>query len=107
MAFIPFDLRAAVGSGSGTCTLQVRAGRLDRRVSAQRSSVAVPETTGGVSYTVGVAAAPPTLSSAPPTFCVATPSFERFYCGLTSEWLYSITSLNVRHFLGLKMLNIC
>ena len=34
--------------------------------------------TGGVSYTVGGAAAPPTSRFAPPTLCFATPTFGRF-----------------------------
>ena len=34
--------------------------------------------TGGVSYTVGGAAAPPTLRFATPTLCFATPTFVRF-----------------------------
>ena len=35
-------------------------------------------TTGGVSYTVGGATAPPAPRFAPPTLCFATPTFERF-----------------------------
>ena len=34
--------------------------------------------TGGVSYTVGGAAAPPTLRFATPTLCFAPPTFRRF-----------------------------
>ena len=34
---------------------------------------------GGVSYTVGGAAAPPTLSSATPTVWLATPIFNGFF----------------------------
>ena len=33
--------------------------------------------TGGLSYTVGLAAAPPTLNFAPPTLCFAIPTFGR------------------------------
>ena len=35
--------------------------------------------TGGVSYSVGGAAAPPTLISATPTSWLATPIFDRFW----------------------------
>ena len=42
---------------------------------------------GGVSYTVGEAAAPPTWGSAPQTFYVATPNFTRFKSDFASEWL--------------------
>lgn len=47
---------------------------------------------GGVSYTVGGEAAPPTLGSATPIFCVATQSFTNCWCHLASEWLVSSTS---------------
>ena len=42
--------------------------------------------TGGVSYTVGGAAAPPTLSSATPTVWLATPIFNGFFSFPTSKW---------------------
>ena len=42
--------------------------------------------TGGVSYTVGGAAAPPTLRFPPPTKCFATPIFVGFRGFLTPKW---------------------
>ena len=60
--------------------------------------------TGGVSYTVGGAAAPPTLSSAPPTFRVVTSSFVSFECRLTSGWIGIIHHIfNLEWFAGVKM----
>ena len=38
----------------------------------------IPLATGGVSYSVGGAAAPPTLLFATPTSKLATPTFDRF-----------------------------
>ena len=47
-------------------------------VIATRSLDPPAGTTGGVSYSVGGAAAPPTLASATPTSWPATPLFYRF-----------------------------
>ena len=66
-----------LGSGNG------RAGQRSRfwgfgkayRIRAQQGKLGG---TGGVSYTVGGAAAPPTLGSALETFCVVTHSFASF-----------------------------
>ena len=58
--------------------------------------------TGGVSYTVGGAAAPPTSRFAPPTLCFATPTFGRFggFRAL-KQWFVTLAMQNVyicRHF---------
>ena len=49
--------------------------------------------TGGVSYTVGVTAAPPTCRFAPPTWYFATPTFGRFSGFLTLKWWCLITDV--------------
>ena len=47
--------------------------------------------TGGVSYTVGGAAAPPTLRFAAPTLCFATPTFGRFGDFLSlKQWFFTL-----------------
>ena len=52
--------------------------RRSRRISRYRSSLTPPVSTGGVSYSVSGAAAPPTSTSATPTSLFATPIFGRF-----------------------------
>ena len=63
--------------------------------------------TGGVSYTVGGAAAPPILKFAPPTLCFATPTFVRFSGFLAlKRWYLTLATQNghiCRHF-GIQVL---
>ena len=58
--------------------------------------------TGGVSYTVGGAAASPTLRFATPTLCFATPTFMRFSGFLAlKRWCLTLAMQNChiyRHF---------
>ena len=51
--------------------------------------------TGGVSYTVGGAAAPPTLSFATPTLCSATPTFGRFGDFLALKWWFFTLAMQI------------